>query len=113
MLQNGNKRCPSFSLKNGAPNVITMELPTHVPMPFGEAVDMLVKMPDDRLAVVAAETAGVLKATNPSRWNTLLAVVDYIASGNGAVDPDALAAMKSLPVGLQAALEIAVLATRD
>ena len=36
-------------------------------MPFGKAVDMLVKMPDDRLAVVAAETAGVLKATNPSR----------------------------------------------
>lgn len=90
-----------------------MEVSTHRPMPFGEAVKVLVEMPDDRLAVVAAETAGVLKVTNPSRWKTLLAVVDYIASGDGPVDPDALAAMKSLPVGLQAALEIAVLATRD
>lgn len=95
------------------PGAITTEVSTHVKMHFEDAVDALIQMPDDRLAVVAAETAGVLKVTNPSRWKTLLAVVDYIYSGDGPVDPDALAAMRSLPVGLQAALEIAVLATRD
>ena len=80
---------------------------------FGTAAAYLESMPDDRLAVLAANTAHLLKETRPDRWNALVAVVDYLHTQKGPVDPEALACMQSLPIGLQAAIEIAVLATVD